>query len=210
MTDRLYKSRTDRVISGVAGGLAEQLNVDPSIVRVAWVVLAIVSGGIVGLVYLVMMIVVPEPPVEWPAGGAFGRTPEPPRPGDPVAGPSAVASPGLADATPDGAAPAVSPPPAGTWLGPDGRRVDGTTAAGPSSAGTPRSASTIPAATRGSRPADPGGALVLGVILILLGAFFLLKEYVPQVDLGAAWPILAVAAGVVLVVLSLSPGSSRR
>ncbi len=45
MTDRLYRSRTDRVIGGVAGGVAEALDVDPSIVRVVWVILALVTGG---------------------------------------------------------------------------------------------------------------------------------------------------------------------
>jgi phage shock protein PspC (stress-responsive transcriptional regulator) len=168
MADRLYKSRTDRVISGVAGGVAEQLDQDPSIVRVLWVVLAIVSGGIVGLVYLVMMIVVPEQPEDWPP---------------------AVASP-----------PAT---PSETWVGPDGRPVQraGAGAAQPASIAAPR----VPA-----RPRDPSGALVVGVILILLGAFFLLRQYVPQVDLGAVWPILAVAAGVGLVVLSLRPGGTPR
>ena len=64
MTDRLYRSPTDRVIAGVAGGLAAWLQV----IR-PWcgspVVLAVLSGGIFLLVYLVMMIVVPLPPPGW-------------------------------------------------------------------------------------------------------------------------------------------------
>ena len=52
MGDRLYRSSTDRVIAGVAGGLASWLRIDPSIVRVAWVVLAVISGGIFLLVVL--------------------------------------------------------------------------------------------------------------------------------------------------------------
>jgi len=65
VTDRLYRHPTDRAIAGVAGGLAAWLNLDPSLVRVAWVLLAIFSGGIFVIVYIVMMIVVPLPPPGW-------------------------------------------------------------------------------------------------------------------------------------------------
>lgn len=62
MDDRLYKSSTDRVLTGVAAGLAERMAVDPSLVRVVWVLLGIVSGGIFALIYLIMAVVVPERP----------------------------------------------------------------------------------------------------------------------------------------------------
>ncbi|MEO8462293.1 MAG: PspC domain-containing protein, partial [Chloroflexota bacterium] len=39
--DRLYRSRVDRVISGVAGGVAEWLDIDPSLVRIAFVLTAL-------------------------------------------------------------------------------------------------------------------------------------------------------------------------
>ena len=57
---RLYKSRDDRILFGVAGGHAEYFNIDPVIVRVGWVILTIVTGGIAALVYLVLAIVTPE------------------------------------------------------------------------------------------------------------------------------------------------------
>ena len=60
MNRRLYRSRTDSVIGGVAGGVAEYLDVDPSIVRIVWAVLAIITGGIFFVLYIVMWIVVPE------------------------------------------------------------------------------------------------------------------------------------------------------
>ena len=56
---RLYKSPDDRLLFGVAGGHAEFFDIDPVIVRVAWVVLTIVTGGIAALVYLVLAIVTP-------------------------------------------------------------------------------------------------------------------------------------------------------
>jgi phage shock protein C len=60
MNRRLYRSRRDSVLGGVAGGVAEYLDIDPSIVRIIWAVLAIVTGGLFVLIYIVMWIVVPE------------------------------------------------------------------------------------------------------------------------------------------------------
>ena len=60
MNERLTRSQDDRMLAGVAGGLAELWDADPTIVRLAWVLLAIVTGGIALIVYIVMAIVVPE------------------------------------------------------------------------------------------------------------------------------------------------------
>ena len=59
---RLTRSPTDRKLGGVCGGLAEYLGVDSTVVRVAWVVLAIVPGAIVFgvLAYLVAWFIMPE------------------------------------------------------------------------------------------------------------------------------------------------------
>jgi phage shock protein PspC (stress-responsive transcriptional regulator) len=59
MDTRLYRSRDDRMLGGVAGGLADYLGVDPSLVRIGWVLLFL-AGGIGLLLYIVMWIVVPE------------------------------------------------------------------------------------------------------------------------------------------------------
>lgn len=62
MTKRLYRSRKERMIAGVCGGLAEYFDVDPTIIRLVAVLLALAGGpGLV--VYIVMAIVVPEEPV---------------------------------------------------------------------------------------------------------------------------------------------------
>jgi phage shock protein C len=56
---KLYRSKTNRMLAGVCGGLAEYFNMDPTVVRLLAVVFTIVTGvGI--LVYIVMWIVVPE------------------------------------------------------------------------------------------------------------------------------------------------------
>lgn len=58
---RLYRSRNDRMISGVCAGLAEYIDIDPTIVRLLFV-LGFVAGGATFWAYLVMMLVVPEQP----------------------------------------------------------------------------------------------------------------------------------------------------
>lgn len=58
---RLVRTLDERMIGGVCGGLAKYLNIDPSLVRIGFVLLTIFSGMIFGIVtYIVMMIVVPE------------------------------------------------------------------------------------------------------------------------------------------------------
>ena len=66
---RLYKSRTDRMIDGVCGGVAEYANLDASLVRLAWVLISLLGGlGIV--LYFIAMIVMPSNPQVTPAPAA--------------------------------------------------------------------------------------------------------------------------------------------
>ena len=63
MQKKLCRSRTNKTFSGVCGGLGEYLNIDPTIVRVLWVILSLFSAGFPGLiVYIVLAIVIPEAP----------------------------------------------------------------------------------------------------------------------------------------------------
>ena len=55
---RLYRSRNDRMIGGICGGLAEYFNIDPVLMRVLWVVFAVMGAGL--LVYLILLLVIPE------------------------------------------------------------------------------------------------------------------------------------------------------
>ncbi|MFQ5602896.1 MAG: PspC domain-containing protein [bacterium] len=58
---KLTRSVCDKMIGGVCGGVAAYFNFDPSLVRIGWVLLTIASGGFLGIVaYIVMLIVVPE------------------------------------------------------------------------------------------------------------------------------------------------------
>lgn len=56
---RLYRSRDNRMIAGVCAGLAEYVDIDPTIVRLLFV-LGLFAGGATFWAYLVMMLVVPE------------------------------------------------------------------------------------------------------------------------------------------------------
>lgn len=60
---RLYKSRKDRVIAGVCGGVGEYFEIDPVLIRIIWALLAILGGsGIIA--YIIGMIIIPERPKE--------------------------------------------------------------------------------------------------------------------------------------------------
>jgi phage shock protein C len=58
---RLYRSRSDRMLFGVAGGFAEYLDVDPAVVRIVWAFLVLAAGAGF-LLYIVAAIVIPEEP----------------------------------------------------------------------------------------------------------------------------------------------------
>ena len=71
---KLYLSRTDRKIAGVCGGLAVYLDMDPTLVRIVWVMTALVAGwGLIG--YLIAWVVMPEEPLYQPA--LYPASPEP-------------------------------------------------------------------------------------------------------------------------------------
>ena len=59
---KLYRSRTDKKIAGVCGGLGEYMGVDATVLRVVFVLLAL-PGGLPGiLLYLILWLVMPESP----------------------------------------------------------------------------------------------------------------------------------------------------
>ena len=151
--NRLYRSRHDRMLAGVAGGLAEMWGADPSLVRVIWALLVIFTGGIALLVYIVMALVVPDE--------AFDLEQAPVAAGDAP--------------TPEARAAALAAHEA---------RIAARRAAG---------------GDRGGFPAS----MILGGFLIVLGGFFLAREYLPSIDFDWFWPLVLVGLGVLLVVTSM-------
>ncbi len=63
---RLYKSRVERKLFGVCGGIATYANVDPTIIRILFVVAAFASFGFMILLYVAMAIIVPNEPFVQP------------------------------------------------------------------------------------------------------------------------------------------------
>jgi phage shock protein C len=58
---RLYRSRTDRVLSGVLGGLAEYLHADPTLLRLGFVAFALLAGPVAAVIaYVIAAFVIPE------------------------------------------------------------------------------------------------------------------------------------------------------
>ncbi len=63
---RLYRSRSDRMFSGLCAGLGQYLGIDPTVVRVVVALGCIFAFPLAEIAYLVMMVVVPEEPVTEP------------------------------------------------------------------------------------------------------------------------------------------------
>lgn len=153
MTRRLYRSRTDTVLGGVAAGVANYLNTDPALVRIAWAILVPLTGGVALFAYLVAWIAVPEEPRPMvPGAGMPAAGTPPPEPGQPAVEGAPIPT---------------------TWSGPaeQERRNDG-----------------------------GRGGIVVGLGLVLLGLWFLAREYLPEIDWGLVWPIVIVGIGVLILV----------
>ncbi len=140
MRERLYRSRDDRMVFGVAGGMARYFNIDPVIARLVWVLLFLAVGAGI-LLYIVAAIVIPEGPAGFPAGS--------------------------------------------------------TTTAGGANAGQPLV--DRPAGQGQVTGRDNGGAILLGAVLVLVGGWFLLQRFLPQVDPALVWPAILIVVGLVLV-----------
>jgi phage shock protein C len=166
MDDRLYRSRDERMIAGVAGGLAERLDLDPSLVRIIWAVLVLPTGFLALLVYVIMAMVVPEEPPD------VGLAPPAPAPTGDAAGTGGQVS--------EAAPPAVPL----DWRAQ--RRAERR-------------------ARRAARGGGGNGAIVFGAILVVVGALFLVRQFLPDFDFDLVWPIALIVLGAALIL-----GSVRR
>ena len=60
--NRLYRSRSERMVAGVAGGIADYADVDPTIVRLIWIAALLTTGPLALLLYVLCAIVIPREP----------------------------------------------------------------------------------------------------------------------------------------------------
>jgi phage shock protein C len=60
-SQKLYRSRADRKLAGVCGGIGEYFGIDPVLVRLLWIVFTLAGGGGV-VAYLIAWLIVPEEP----------------------------------------------------------------------------------------------------------------------------------------------------
>lgn len=74
MEKKLYRSRTDKKICGVCGGLAKYLNIDVTIVRLIWALAAFFAGGGL-LAYIICALVIPQEPDNWVETGKDRKDP---------------------------------------------------------------------------------------------------------------------------------------
>ena len=63
MEKKMYKSETNKMLAGVCGGIAEYFNIDPTLVRLGWVVFCALGGSGL-LAYIIMAIIMPSRPIE--------------------------------------------------------------------------------------------------------------------------------------------------
>jgi phage shock protein C len=57
---RLYRSKKERMLGGVCAGLGEHFDIDPTVIRLAWAVITVISIGTGILVYILAWIIIPE------------------------------------------------------------------------------------------------------------------------------------------------------
>ena len=60
MDKKLYRNSSNKMIAGVCSGLAEYINIDPTIVRLIWALISLSGAGLIA--YLVAAIIIPEKP----------------------------------------------------------------------------------------------------------------------------------------------------
>jgi len=61
---QLYRSQSNRMLGGVCAGLGDYLDIDPTVMRLIFVLLFFVTGGSMVLAYLILLLIVPNEPVQ--------------------------------------------------------------------------------------------------------------------------------------------------
>lgn len=145
MAEKLYRSKKNKVLAGVCGGLAEYFNVDATLIRLAWV-LAVFFGGSGLVLYILAIVIIPEEKI----------VPEKN---------TAAAAPAEGDLT----------------------EIE-------------QSKETEPAA---GKDTETKRRQIFGIILIGLGAYFLLQRFIPFFNMHNWWPAILIIIGAALLFKSI-------
>ena len=62
LSHRIYRSSSERMLAGVAGGLANYFDIDPTIIRLSWALALLATGPIALLLYIICALVIPREP----------------------------------------------------------------------------------------------------------------------------------------------------
>lgn len=215
---RLYRSADDRILAGVAGGLADYFDVDPVIVRIIWFVSIFLTGSLTFWLYLIMIAVVPPEPTSWPPQSGWAPAPRPFGYAASYAPPTTGTAPDAgASAAPTGSNPADSTTGTAPEFGPNAA-PPGTPPVGPQGGWWGNDWRWQQRQDRWHRRAEQwqqqgarhgyrehGAGLVFGLLLILGGGMLAWHQLDPNFDLGLTWPVLVIALGAILVASSLHP-----
>jgi phage shock protein C len=179
-TRRLYRCRHDRQLAGVASGMAEYLDLDPTVVRILWILSAF-FGGFTILLYIILAFVMPLEPL--PAAG-------------PASGPTAASS------APTGE------PSVGAEAGEAGVGGEGFAADPATTAWIAPGTWTAPAAHEHRARGEGRLGFGVGVLLVIFGAIALIGPAFPGWVAGMALgPAFVLALGVALVIVATRRGA---
>ncbi len=145
----LYRNRLDTIIGGVAGGIGKYLNLDPTFIRILFVILAIAGGGGL-LIYVILWVALPLEPIDFNSETNEFSNMENKE--------------------------STSQNQNDQFQGPPGQP---------------------------EKPQSKDGNLIAGVILIAIGAIFLINRFA-RIDFGDLWPFILLVAGIVLVIRGYS------
>jgi phage shock protein C len=154
MYKKLYRSNTDKMIGGVSGGIAEYFEIDPTIVRILFVLAVFFGGG--GLIaYIILWIIVPEKPYVFPGTQQTQSESQ-----------SNFAQSEQAS---------------------ENKEQNSTTNSEPFNY----------AAFQQKQKSNTGS--VAGIVLVVIGALFLLNNFIPRFNFGDFWPFILIAVGIALL-----------
>lgn len=154
MYKKLYRSNTDKMIGGVSGGIAEYFEIDPTIVRILFVLAVFFGGGGI-IAYIILWIIVPEKPYVFP-------------------GSQQSQSESQSNFT-------------------QAHQETEAKDQNSSSNGEPFNY----AAFQQKQKSNTNS--VAGIVLIVIGALFLLNNFIPRFNFGDFWPFILIAVGIGLI-----------